>query len=79
MDESDRASGLGGTSTSLSLRRRTRSPEIGVFIFLSGPKFPQNRRFFSGSAKTGSDGGKRFREDSYVPPALSNGTWMRAM
>jgi len=79
MDESDRTSGLDGTSTSLSLRRRTRFTEIGIFIFLSGPKFPRNRRFFTDSAKTGSAGAERFRVKSYVPPALSNGIWMGAI
>jgi len=49
------------------LRRRTRFTEIGTFIFLSGPKFPRNRRFLSYCAKTGSDGAERFRRKSYVP------------
>ncbi len=53
--------------------------EIGVFIFLSGKKFPQNRWFLSDSAKTRSDRAERFRRKSYVPPAVSNGIWMRAM
>jgi hypothetical protein len=53
--------------------------EIGVFMFLSGRKFPRNRRFLDHSSKTGSDGAERFRVKSYVPLALSNGTWMRAV
>ena len=62
-----------------SLRRRTRFTEIGTFIFLSGPKFPRNRRFLSYCAKTGSAGADRFRGKSYVPPALSNGICVRAI
>ena len=53
--------------------------EIGDFIFLSGRKFPRNRRFLDHSSKTGSDGAERFRVKSYVPLALSNGTWLRAV
>ena len=53
--------------------------EIGVFMFLSGRKFPRNRRFLSYSAKTGSAGADRFRGKSYVPPALSNGICVRAI
>ncbi len=61
------------------LRRRTRFTEIGTFIFLSGQKFPRNRRFLSFCAKTGSAGADRFRGKSYVPPALSNGICVRSI
>ncbi len=61
------------------LRRRTRFTEIGTFIFLSGQKFPRNRRFLSFCAKTGCGGAERFRGKSYVPPALSIGIWVRAI
>ena len=38
--------------------------EVGVFMFLSGRKFPRNRRFLRYSSKTGSDGAERFRGKS---------------
>ncbi len=61
------------------LRRRTRFTEIGTFIFLSGPKFPRNRWFFTDSAKTGSAGAEWFRAKSYVPAAISDGIWIIAI
>ena len=53
--------------------------EIGVFIFLSGRKFPRNRRFLDHSAKTGSDRAERFRGKCSVPGPVSNGIWMTAV
>ena len=79
MDQSDGTSGFGGTSGSLFFKAPYSGTEIGVFMFLSGRKFPRNRRFLDHSAKTGSDRTDRFRGKCAVPGPVSNGIWMTAV
>ena len=61
------------------LRRRTQFTEVGNLLLLSGHRFPRNRRFLVIAPKPEVIERYRLGVKCYVPPALSNGTLMRAI